>query len=474
MPPGPGPRVCRREGRHGCHRRSGSCRLEGRHRCHRPSRGCRREGRHGCHRRRVVARRRRVPPPARRATRVPPARGVGAAPGPGRPPGPCRHRRVERLDHHHGRRRHESGDKQFTVSCPAGDFALSGGFDIQGSVTAAYRSSSTGDPTGTTRGRFANLRERGTLGHGVALRRIVVSREHCSNSAAAHGAAARFEQCYVVTTVDAVDVHRARERRSRGLADRPRRGSGRVARRRRPVRRRDRTLDVEAAAESEVASRTAHGELLVAGVRAAGDRDDGRAVQPGCAGRTLGAGRALRAGSTSRAGITLVALRAGSTRGTGVALRSGKTLGASGTRVALRAGKALGPGRTCVALRAGKALSAGGTGVALCAVSTRQALSAGGTGVALRTGVALLAGGPDLALWPLGTVGTRRTLSADRAGVTRGALRARLALRAGVTLCAGADQRLPAARSGRSRPSRRRRPPPGRRSDGSRSRCISG
>jgi Collagen triple helix repeat (20 copies) len=43
-----------------------------------------------------------------------------------------------------------SGDKQFTVSCPAGDFALSGGFDIQGSVTASYRSSSTGDATGTT------------------------------------------------------------------------------------------------------------------------------------------------------------------------------------------------------------------------------------------------------------------------------------------------------------------------------------
>jgi len=43
-----------------------------------------------------------------------------------------------------------SGDKQFTVSCPSGDFALSGGFDIQGSVTASYRSSSTGNPTGTT------------------------------------------------------------------------------------------------------------------------------------------------------------------------------------------------------------------------------------------------------------------------------------------------------------------------------------
>jgi hypothetical protein len=42
-----------------------------------------------------------------------------------------------------------SGDKQFTVSCPAGDFALSGGFDIQGSVTASYRSDAAGNPTGT-------------------------------------------------------------------------------------------------------------------------------------------------------------------------------------------------------------------------------------------------------------------------------------------------------------------------------------
>jgi hypothetical protein len=41
-----------------------------------------------------------------------------------------------------------SGDKQFTVSCPAGDFAISGGFDIQGSVTASYLSDSAGDPTG--------------------------------------------------------------------------------------------------------------------------------------------------------------------------------------------------------------------------------------------------------------------------------------------------------------------------------------
>jgi hypothetical protein len=43
-----------------------------------------------------------------------------------------------------------SGDKQFTVSCPANYFAISGGFNIQGSVTASYRSSATGNPTGTT------------------------------------------------------------------------------------------------------------------------------------------------------------------------------------------------------------------------------------------------------------------------------------------------------------------------------------
>ena len=41
-----------------------------------------------------------------------------------------------------------SGDKQFTVSCPAGDFAISGGFDIQGSVTASFRSNSPGNPSG--------------------------------------------------------------------------------------------------------------------------------------------------------------------------------------------------------------------------------------------------------------------------------------------------------------------------------------
>ena len=43
-----------------------------------------------------------------------------------------------------------SGDKQFTVSCPANYFAIGGGFDIQGSVKASYRSSSTGNATGAT------------------------------------------------------------------------------------------------------------------------------------------------------------------------------------------------------------------------------------------------------------------------------------------------------------------------------------
>ena len=42
-----------------------------------------------------------------------------------------------------------TGEKQFTVTCPAGKFAVSGGFDIQGSVTASYMSNSLGDKTGT-------------------------------------------------------------------------------------------------------------------------------------------------------------------------------------------------------------------------------------------------------------------------------------------------------------------------------------
>jgi hypothetical protein len=46
---------------------------------------------------------------------------------------------------------HVSGDKQFTVDCPAAHpLAVSGGFDIQGSVTASYRSDTNGNPTGTS------------------------------------------------------------------------------------------------------------------------------------------------------------------------------------------------------------------------------------------------------------------------------------------------------------------------------------
>jgi hypothetical protein len=41
-----------------------------------------------------------------------------------------------------------SGQKTTTVSCPVGDFAISGGFSAQGSVTESYRSDATGDPTG--------------------------------------------------------------------------------------------------------------------------------------------------------------------------------------------------------------------------------------------------------------------------------------------------------------------------------------
>jgi len=42
-----------------------------------------------------------------------------------------------------------SGQKTTTASCPTGDFAISGGFQAQGSVTESYRSDATGDPTGT-------------------------------------------------------------------------------------------------------------------------------------------------------------------------------------------------------------------------------------------------------------------------------------------------------------------------------------
>jgi len=43
-----------------------------------------------------------------------------------------------------------SGDKQFTVNCPAGSVALSGGFNVQGSVTASYRSDQDGNANGNT------------------------------------------------------------------------------------------------------------------------------------------------------------------------------------------------------------------------------------------------------------------------------------------------------------------------------------
>ena len=41
-----------------------------------------------------------------------------------------------------------SGQKTTIVSCPAGHFAISGGFSAQGSVTESYRSNSAGNPSG--------------------------------------------------------------------------------------------------------------------------------------------------------------------------------------------------------------------------------------------------------------------------------------------------------------------------------------
>lgn len=43
-----------------------------------------------------------------------------------------------------------AGQKTTTAACPAGDFALSGGFSAQGSVTQSYRSDGSGDPSGDT------------------------------------------------------------------------------------------------------------------------------------------------------------------------------------------------------------------------------------------------------------------------------------------------------------------------------------
>jgi len=43
-----------------------------------------------------------------------------------------------------------AGQKTTTAACPAGYFALSGGFSAQGSVTESYRSDASGHPTGNT------------------------------------------------------------------------------------------------------------------------------------------------------------------------------------------------------------------------------------------------------------------------------------------------------------------------------------
>lgn len=43
-----------------------------------------------------------------------------------------------------------AGQKTTTAACPAGFFALSGGFSAQGSVTQSYRSDASGDPTGNS------------------------------------------------------------------------------------------------------------------------------------------------------------------------------------------------------------------------------------------------------------------------------------------------------------------------------------
>lgn len=43
-----------------------------------------------------------------------------------------------------------AGQKTTTAACPAGYFALSGGFSAQGSVTQSYRSDASGDPAGDT------------------------------------------------------------------------------------------------------------------------------------------------------------------------------------------------------------------------------------------------------------------------------------------------------------------------------------
>jgi hypothetical protein len=59
-----------------------------------------------------------------------------------------------------------AGEKTITVNCPDGKHAVSGGYKIQGSVTANYRSDSTGDPLGTT--SWTVTQTSGNTGSGIA------------------------------------------------------------------------------------------------------------------------------------------------------------------------------------------------------------------------------------------------------------------------------------------------------------------
>jgi hypothetical protein len=59
-----------------------------------------------------------------------------------------------------------AGEKTITVNCPAGKHAVSGGYNIQGSVTASYRSDSTGGATGTT--SWTVTQTSGNAGSGIA------------------------------------------------------------------------------------------------------------------------------------------------------------------------------------------------------------------------------------------------------------------------------------------------------------------
>ena len=101
---------------------------------------CRREGRHGCHWCSGAG--------AKGDKGGTGATGPAGAQGSAGPQGPAGPAGINAVITVSGGT--ASGDKQFTVSCPADYFAVSGGFDIQGSVTASFRSNSSGNPTGTT------------------------------------------------------------------------------------------------------------------------------------------------------------------------------------------------------------------------------------------------------------------------------------------------------------------------------------